>query len=252
MDASSPPSDAERELDELRKRAYGPHPDIQVDPAAMARLTELEAARTARPPDGADAEIGELAAAADGAPAADSAGTASGADTSDPVASGEDSLRSLWQRLTSPRARRGALLAGVLAALIALAYAAAGLVGPHPDATVHRIPNEADGMVVSLLGVLGMDAEPSSIHGYEPYRGLETWFAVDAQGFQCFMIIERSGPTVDGANCVPPGVDLFADIGAWPLLGDDVMRGLPDGSIIRFHYRGDSVDVFVYPATEAD
>ena len=252
MDASSPPSDAERELDELRRRAYGPHPDIQVDPAAMARLTELEAARTASPFDGADAEIGEPAAAADGAPTADAAGTASGADTSDPVASGEDSPRSLWQRLTAPRARRGALLAGALAALIALAYTVAGFVGPHPDATVHRIPNKADAMVLSLLGILGTDAEPSSIRGYEPYRGLETWFAVNEQGFQCFMIIERSGPTVDGGNCVPPGVDLFADIGAWPLLGDDFMRGLPDGSIIRFHYRGDSVDVFVYPSTEAD
>ncbi len=49
MDASSPPSDAERELDELRRRAYGPHPDIQNDPAALARLTELEAARTESP-----------------------------------------------------------------------------------------------------------------------------------------------------------------------------------------------------------
>ena len=68
MDASSPPSDAERELNELRARAYGPHPDIQADPAALARLTELEAAHIASPPDGADTEIGAPAAAADGAP----------------------------------------------------------------------------------------------------------------------------------------------------------------------------------------
>ena len=251
MDASSPPSDAERELDELRRRAYGPHPDIQVDPAAMARLTELEAALTAGPPGGAHTEIGEPAAVEDGAPVAETAGT-SRADRPDSVASGEDSPRSLWQRLTASRDRRGAFVAGALAAVLALAYAVAWLVGPHPDATVHRIPDEADGVVLSLLSFLGTDAELSSIRGYEPYRGLEPWFAVDAQGFQCFMIIERSSRTVDGGNCVPPGVDLFADIGAWPLLGDDFMRGLPDGSIIRFHYRGDSVDVVVYPATEAD
>ncbi|HYH75989.1 MAG TPA: hypothetical protein VD841_00580 [Arthrobacter sp.] len=60
------------------------------------------------------------------------------------------------------------------------------------------------------------------------------------------MLIERSGPTVDGANCVPPGVDLIADLGT--LSGDEVMKGLPDGSIVRFHYRGDAVDVFLYPA----
>lgn len=252
MDASSPPSDAERELDELRRRAYGPHPDIQVDPAAMARLTELEAALTASPPDGADAEIGELGAAEDDASVAETAWTASKTDRQDSEASGEDSPRSLWQRLTASRARRGSFVAGALAALLALGYAVAWLVGPHPDATVHRIPAEADGVVLSLLGFLGTDAELSSIRGYEPYRGLETWFAVDTQGFECLMIIERASRTVDGGNCVPPGVDLFADIGAWPLLGDDFMRGLPDGSIIRFHYRGDSVDVFVYPATEAD
>ncbi|WP_104162506.1 hypothetical protein [Cryobacterium sp. N22] len=252
MDASSPPSDAERELDELRRRAYGPHPDIQADPAAMARLTELEAARTASPPDGADAEIGEPAAAGDDAPAADPAGTASGADASDSAASGEGSSRSLWQRLTASRARRGALLASVLVAFLALAYTVAGLVGPHPDATVHRIPDEPDGVVLSMLGFLGTEPELTSIRGYEPYRGFEPWFAVDAQGFQCFMIIDRSSGTFDGANCVPPGVDLFADIGAWPLFGDDFMRGLPNGSIIRFHYRGDSVDVFLYPSSEAD
>ena len=39
-----------RELDELRRRAYGPHPDIADDPAAVARLIALEdLARPARP-----------------------------------------------------------------------------------------------------------------------------------------------------------------------------------------------------------
>ena len=37
-------SDAERELNDLRARAYGPKPDIEADPAAIARLIELEAA----------------------------------------------------------------------------------------------------------------------------------------------------------------------------------------------------------------
>ena len=42
--------DAERELRDLRIRAYGPNPDIGSDPAALARLAELEAAHaSARP-----------------------------------------------------------------------------------------------------------------------------------------------------------------------------------------------------------
>ncbi|OUM45445.1 hypothetical protein [Arthrobacter sedimenti] len=258
MDASSPSSDAGRELGELRRRAYGPHADIQADPAALARLTELETARTASPPEGTDTELDEPAAAADSAPAADFAGTVSGTDRPDTaagiapaMASREGSPRSFWHRITATRVRRSWFMAAALVAFLALAYAVEWLIGPHPDATLHPLADEADGVVFSMLDVLGADVDRSSLRGYEPYRGVEPWFAVDRQGLQCFMIIDRSGPTVDGANCVPPGVDLFADIGAWPLLGDDSMEGLPGGSIIRFHYRGDSVDAFLYPASGA-
>ena len=41
------PSDAGRELDELRARAYGPDHDIDGDPRALARLRELEAVHLA-------------------------------------------------------------------------------------------------------------------------------------------------------------------------------------------------------------
>lgn len=66
---------------------------------------------------------------------------------------------------------------------------------------------------------LGADADESTIPGYQPYGGVEPWFHVDRRGYQCLMIIKRSGPAVEDANCVPPGVDLFADISAWPLRG---------------------------------
>ena len=257
MDPSSPPSDAEHELSELRARAYGPHPDIQTDPVALARLTELEAARIASPPDGAHTEIGAPAAAADGAPAADSAWTASRGDPPDSAAgipplteSSGSSPRLLWHRLTATRARRSSAVAGAVVAIVTLAYTVASLVGPHPDARLHSIADEPDGVVLSLIDFLGIDADPSTIRGYETYRGVQPWFLVNAQGFHCFMIIQRVGGGVDGANCVPPEVDLFADIGP-PRVGDDFSE-VPDGSIIRFHYRGDSVDVFIYPSSQAD
>ena len=106
-------------------------------------------------------------------------------------------------------------------------------------------------MVLSMLDFLGGDADPSTFRGYQPYRGVEPWFLVDTQGFHCFMIIERPSG-VDGANCVPPGVDLFADIGVDSSSAEELSEGLPEGSIIRFRYRGDSVDVFLYPASEGD
>jgi hypothetical protein len=259
MNASPLPPDAERELDALRRRAYGPHSDIQTDPAALARLTELEAARSA--PGRADTAL-ESGAAGTGAPPADSAQTDPGADEQDPapgpapvVAHNEGPLRSrwhhLWDRVTATRARRNSSVTGALVVFLALSYSIEWLVGPRPDATLHPLPAEADEVVFSLLYVLGADVDRSSLRGYERYRGFEPWFAVNKQGQQCFMIVDRSGPSVDGANCVPSDVDLFADIGAWPLLGNDYMEGLPDGSILRFHYRGDSVEVVLYPPPDA-
>ena len=47
MDGLTDPSDADREFDELRRRAYGRDADIAVDPTALARLHELEASHRA-------------------------------------------------------------------------------------------------------------------------------------------------------------------------------------------------------------
>jgi hypothetical protein len=134
----------------------------------------------------------------------------------------------------------------------ALAYTVVSLVGqPRPNAILHPVADEADDAVFKTLRYLGADADESTIRGYQPYGGVEPWFHVDRRGYQCLMIIKRSASGVDGVNCVPPGVDLFADTGAWPLWGQDLIGGLPDGSIVRFHYRGDSVDVFLYPTSKA-
>lgn len=264
MNASPPPSDAEREREALRRRAHSRHPDVPDDPAEQARLTEPEGARTADSPAGADAGTRDAPAAAGGASIADSTRTESGAgrpdtagDIATPEGSGEDAPRSLWHRLTATRRRSalvaGALVAGALVAIPAIANTVASLVGPHPDVTLSPVADEADALERSLLAYrFGSRFESSSIRGYEPYRGFEPWYFEDKQGFQCFAIVDRSIQSVDGAGCVPPGVDLFADIDAWSDLGSAYLEGFPDGSIIRFHYRGDSVDVFVYPASGAD
>lgn len=263
MDGSSPVSDPAAELDALRRRAYGPHPDIQADPAALARLTELEAARTASRSGRDCTPAPASGATTDGAPVADPPPAAPEAEESDGAAGRSPGVepaecppRSRWQhrwhRATATRARRSWFVAGTLAVLFALAYTVGWFLGPRPDAVLHQSAGGGDEVVFSMLDFLGADVDRSSIRGYEPYRGVEPWFAVDRQGLQCFMIIDRSGPMVDGANCVPPGVGLFADIGTLHLSREDPGASLPDGSIIRFHHRGDSVDVFVYPASKAD
>jgi hypothetical protein len=141
-------------------------------------------------------------------------------------------------------------VAGALVVLLAVAYTVTWLVGPHPDATLDATSEKADAVVFSLIDFLGGDADRSTIRGYQSYGRFQPWFLVDLQGMHCFMIVDRATFTVDGANCVPPGVDLFADIGAWPYFGDFLIEDVPDGSIVRFRYRGDSVQVYVYPASE--
>ncbi|MGS0688834.1 hypothetical protein ACVBEQ_27415 [Nakamurella sp. GG22] len=257
MDAPSPPSDAERQLEELRRRAYGPHPDIQNDPAALAKLTELEAARTESLLNCIETKNGGHAEAADGGPAAVSLRTQSEANRPDSatglapvVASKEDTLRSSAHRFNGTLARR--FVAGALVAVVALGYTVAWLDGPDPDATLRPTARGADELVLSMLERLGAESDPSSMRSYQTYAGYEPWFFMERPGFQCFMLIHVASRTVDGANCVPPEVDLFADTGEWPFVGNDYIEGLPDGSVIRFHYRGDSVDVFVYPASGVD
>lgn len=245
MDTSSQPSDDKRELDALRRRAYGPNPDIQTDPAALARLEELEAARKAVPPDAADTGLGEPAAAADGAPSPDPAWTAPR----------EGTPQSLWRRLTAARARRSPLVAGALVVFLALAYTMASLVGqPRPDAILQPIADEAENAVFKTLSFYSSNADESTIRGYQPYRGRQPVFHMDRRGYQCLRIF-GPGYGEPNPNCVPPGVDLFADVDTWPLQNHDFIEGipgLPDGSIARFHYRGHSVDVFLYPASKAD
>lgn len=255
MNALLPPSDPERELDDLRRRAYGRNPDIQVDPAALARLRELEASHMARSMDGASAGIDEPAADAAGARGADGASAAEQPEPGtgiEPEAAGAESPRSRWHRLTAARGLRGWLVAGALVAVLALANTAVALARPHPDATLKAIDKDPSRLVLSLLGFLGADVDPSSIRAFERYRGFEPWYSVEKQGQHCLMLVDPATQSVDGANCVPPGVDLFADIGEWRFLGSDYLDDLPPGSVIRFYYRGNSVDVFVYPAPVVD
>ena len=263
MDPSSPRSDAERELDELRRRAYGPHPDIQSDPAALVRLAELEAARTASPRAATGTDVTAPAAAPDSGSVAHPAWTRINDEWPDsttsiaPVTEARTGpTSSIWRRLTAKRVRRYSFIAGALAVFIAGVLTVAWIVRPHPDAILHPVADKADVAVLTMLKFLstlefawGEAAGQSSFRGYQQYRGVEPWFFVDGRGYHCFMLITRSGPFVDGANCVPPGVDLFADISGDSLSADDGMEDLPNGSIVRFHYRGDSVDVFLYPAS---
>ena len=146
-------------------------------------------------------------------------------------------------------------MAGAMVVFLAFSYTMASLVGqPRPDAILHPIADEAENAVFKSLSFYSSNADESTIRGYQPYRGRQPVFHMDRRGYQCLRIF-GPGYGAPDPTCVPPGVDLFADVGTWPFQNHDFIEGipgLPDGSIARFHYRGHSVDVFLYPASKAD
>jgi hypothetical protein len=259
MDTSSVPSDAARELAELRARAYGPDADIQGDPEALRRLRELEAARQPllRPPERGDDEADASAASGARDPdvrPSDTQGGDVGAWARPDVsldAATDARPRSLSRPTASTSAGRTTIVVGAVAAALAVGYAVDWFVGPHPDVTLRAVTDTANSSALAMIGFLEAQPDASTIRGYDSYRGIEPWFFKNEQDFHCFMLV--TGPTsVDGANCVPPGVELFADITPWRQLVDEDTEPLPAGSIIRFHYRDDRVDVYVYPPSQSN
>lgn len=258
MDESPNPSDPQGELAELRRRAYGRDADIQNDPVALARLWELEGAHLARASNAAESDF-DARSVRSSAPAEkvatadrDAEDAARVADAEAELADVEDSPGLPGRRLTTTRAGRITVLAGALAAALVLGYTAVWALSPHPNATLRPTPDAANGPALDMIDFLGGSADEATILGYERYRGITPWFFVDGeQGLHCFMLVTR-GPGVDGANCVPPGVDLFADITPWPQFVDENSHTVPEGSVIRFRYLKDRVDVYVYPAAHPD
>ena len=288
MEGFTDPSEADREFDELRARAYGPHPDIDVDPAALARLRELEAAHrpgarrradappseSAAPTDAPPSENAArtdavpTAAPADGAPADGSsegdapapAGSAAAAP-SPPAKEDSSRSRSLVQRATATWPRRLALMAGALVVVggiitaVVLASAPRSGTTLRPTASISLRPTEAqaDNQVRELVAVEASDLriDPSTLRAYGSYLGLEIWSGVNEYDSPCLVALLRARDTLSEGRCTPPTAELIMDVSS---SGDEFegFEGIPGVGIIRFMLRGDTVDGYVYLVPEAD
>ena len=254
------PSDAARELDELRARAYGPDHDIDGDPRALARLRELEAAHLADVERRANAPTSESSAGTETAKAAAPtvSGSAGGqgqpepgwavAAPSQPVK--ESSLRSLLQRATRNWRGRLAWAAGTLVVAAAIVVTAL-LISARPDATLRPTAAETDDQVRTLVTLAERprlyEIDPSTLRAYGSYHGLKIWSAVNVFGSPCLVAVHRASDNLSEVRCAPFPADLIMDVSS---SGDgfDMLAG--DG-IIRFIFRGDTVDAYIYLLPEA-
>ena len=237
-------TEAEGELRALRERAYGPNPDIQDDLVALARLSELESARLATEVTFTSVD-----------PAADAESAVADSRTTEPSA-GEPS-RSVWRRAASTRSGRLWLVAGTLALGLAFSWAVVWLLTPRPDAALAPSGVMADGQILNIINRVRFapiaQIDTSTLRGYEAYRGIELWFAENAEGFECFLAIERASESLIAGNCAPPEAGLRLEIGGYPE-ADEIHYedGLPAGSVIRFTLSGHWVDVDLFPSSAAE
>ena len=261
VEGSRPPSEAGRELDELRARAYGPNHDIDGDPRAIARLRELEAAhladaeRRANTPTGgssAGPEIAEAAAPVVAGSAGDQGPPEPGwavPSPSQPVQ--ESSLRSHLQRATKTWQSRLSWAAGTLVVAAGIVVAAVVISAPRPDATLRPTTAGADDQVRTLVTSAERgrfyQIDPATLRAYGSYRGLKIWSGVNAFGSPCLVVVHRASGYFSRVRCAPLPADLIVDV---PSARSDVFDLLNGDGIIRFIVRGDMVDAYIHLVPE--
>lgn len=217
------------ELQQLQRRAYGPHADIETDAVAVARLHELQAGAEVR----GDAPVmGELQL------------RGSLPEVDPPQVAEHDQNRSVRASTTS-RLRRRWLLA--VAAVVAVALGSTATLGilavlaPRPDAVLQVAPVDADvdpaldGQFLNSFRIARGD-----LRAFEEYRGYRAWAGRASDGLTCLFVTSADRGLV-AQSCTAPSIHPIADFQSGN--GTVSLGGGPRG-IVRFELAGDVVDVY--------
>ncbi|WP_194396900.1 hypothetical protein [Microbacterium atlanticum] len=270
---SSRLTDAGRELRDLRARAFGPDADIDADPAALARLVELEDARrvvgtngsavSGAAREGSPGESGAVTAAGPGGESAAAIAVAGEPETPPaeaaetpigprPTAASTGAVRGVRQRMAGVRRRTwwwvGAAGAAVVVVLVS---AMAWLRPPGPDATLQATGFDVDSGIIELFEAQGRSAELSTYRQFEPYQGVGVWSVEGPETNVCLLVWDRASGRF-GIKCSPAGREATLSLGVGPEHEDGFGEWLAEPSIISFRLRDDVVDVFVRPAPPSD
>lgn len=249
-----------RELEMLRRRAYGPEADIVLDPAAQQRLRELEdlARRAIAAPDSTEERgTGEpgtddaAGMALEGASAATPAAEGSSRDlsapaersaTDDPRADSPVKVRrSGWKRIPLWTVTAVAGIAIGLAAGLTLPTDSE----PPPDLTLGIDPNGGDrgAGFAENLDYWGVDQ--GSVVPHESFDVIQVWTAFGVDGSRC-LLLSHDGSFLS-ATCTGAGLDPVLDFTVFDGMSLDLDESLPVGTVIRFLGHEGSVDVWVRP-----
>lgn len=245
MDVRTLSVDEERELAELRRRAYGPDADIADDPTALRRLHELEEGhRSAPDAPRVEEEVGEAIPAP--APSSRdrltdpvSDGTESDAPPSEHDAVTESEPRRRWWR----RVPVWSIAATALVVGIAVGAAGIGATVPRADVVLRAVASEGGRDAAWQQELRSWGISPDSAVAFEHYNGVGVWTASSDEGSRC--IILESGERPINATCVGGGFDPILDVTLFGGMDDAFDSPPPAGSVIRFIAREDAVEVWV-------
>lgn len=264
------------ELRQLRRRAYGPDADIASDPAALARLRELEGERRTeeapsaaetpgasatpaiataspvppRPPLPATPAIGDASAPTGDSSAPDAQPLASPAS---PANAAPEAVNRVWPRRLArwSRSPRGIAVAAVVLLMVVALAIVPGLVSDRSDASLRVDPAYADEQLSTeyrlFLRQIGVNMD--ELERFEDFAGLQVWGTPSAAAVRCVLVSD--GPQdVRALSCVPRGLDPVADSIIYPgspVPGDleELYPEIGAGAAVRFTLGGDTVEVHV-------
>lgn len=233
------------ELRSLRERAYGRHPDIADDPAAVGRLRELE--RRAAP-------VREKLAAVS-APPADTVDTAAVAADTPAAEDDEDDAPSADAEPAPRRLPRALRLAAIVVGAVALIAATAGITvtatGWVRDAAPRYPGAIAAGTLVAVDdGADSASDEPVGNRRFEDFRGFSVFVyrTADGSDYQCLSIVSPAqatdpsvGQTLSGCGMPPFPTSVTLMIGdRSPRPARDT---LADGTVVNFTLTEEGVEV---------
>jgi hypothetical protein len=220
------------ELDELRRRAYGPEADIQDDASAIARLSELESLH------------------GHGRPSL--AGTPRDATSAPP----ENTAPTPPEASADSRRRGGRVAAiGLTVALVLVPAAVVSILTTRSsDVTLYQrsdVPPDASAQL-SMVGQLGyLGIARSEVRLYDHYRGLNVWSAPRGAGSTCLFVTSTTPPRWR-VDCTSwdrrPTIDLLQYREDSRLSGFEALGDVPAGHVLRLALQDGAVVVTVVEA----
>lgn len=258
MDASLLPPELIRELEALRRRAYGLGADIDADPVALQRLRELESAQRSNAPIATDEAPGDgVTSEAATVVRSDARHLVAERGSRQKLFAGAEPDELLDPVRRSPAGRPDRRLPSSIRAtvvavtvIVVLGWVTSMLSTPRTDTVLTAMPSSQqerqdliDEVDLATFGMVG-----AHLRAFTGFHELSVWSASSGSGMTC-LLVQSDGGEVLQMGCTPAPLQPSIDLRVGDQVSPDLVGGLPAGSVVRFALRGGQVGVWTAEAT---